>query len=194
VNREPVSVEEIQKAIRDHVQKFWGSTLTEHRWHSRPVADYVPGLKILEVRSKTPSRPVVYVTEGCFVANSTQHIRHELFLLAQNAAPRHVETLTMLANFHGDPRLRLDVGSIVNIGAPWADKSVCEHLLISLPYSYGPKLEWLRLQDMCVRFLWCLPISAREAGFAELKGYQALEERFESQKLNYLDPCRPSVV
>ncbi len=72
--------------------------------------------------------------------------------------------------------------------------SKCDHLLISIPYPYGPKLEWLKLEDTCVRFLWALPITGREAAFAELNGYQALEEKFEASKVNYQDIPRSSVV
>jgi hypothetical protein len=107
---------------------------------------------------------------------------------------QHVETLTMLANFHADERYRLDVGSIVSIGNPWMHGSKCDHLLVSVPYPYGPKLEWLKLPHVCVRFLWALPITQREAAYADLNGHEALEQEFDAAKLDYLNPLRSSVV
>ena len=100
----------------------------------------------------------------------------------------------MLANFHADERFKVDVGTVLNIGSPWIDDSNCNHLLISVPYPYGPKLEWLNLKDVCVRFLWALPITEREAAFADLHGPEALEQKFDAVKLDYLDISRPSVV
>ena len=123
-----------------------------------------------------------------------EHMRHEFFLISMKEHVQNVETLTMLANFHADERYRLDVGSVVSIGSPWMPGSKCDHLLISVPYPYGPKLEWMRLPHVCVRFLWALPITSREAAFAELNGYEALEEKFDTAKLNYLDVSRASVV
>src|SRR5437763_16773349 len=100
----------------------------------------------------------------------------------------------MLATFHADKRLRLDLGSIVSIGDPWMPGSICDHLLISIPYPYGPKLEWLRLPEICVRFLWVLPITSREAAFVELNGLEPLEQKFDAATLDYLNPFRASVI
>jgi hypothetical protein len=100
----------------------------------------------------------------------------------------------MLGNYHADPRYRLEVGRIVPIGEGISENSTCDHLLISLPYTFGPPLEWLRLEVVCVRFLWALPVTAREAAFAELHGYSVLEERFEKGNLNYLNFARASTI
>jgi hypothetical protein len=100
----------------------------------------------------------------------------------------------MLANFHADERYRLDVGSVVNIGDPWMPGSQCDHLLVSVPYPYGPKLEWMKFPDICVRFLWALPITPREAAFAELNGCEALEQKFDAARVDYLNSFRSSIV
>jgi hypothetical protein len=185
---------EIRQAILQHIQGFWpNSTIAEEAWPDGPIKENVPGLRVLRVNSKTPERPVIYVTNGCFLVEPT-HIRHEFFLISARQESQHVETLTMLTNFHADKRYRLDVGSVVNIGGPWMQDSSCDHLLISIPYPYGPKLEWLKLPDICIRFLWALPITPREAAFIELNGSSALEERFETAKLDYIDPSRSSTV
>lgn len=100
----------------------------------------------------------------------------------------------MLANFHADQRYRLDLGKVVGIGDPWMEGSACDHLLVSLPYPYGPKLEWLRLPDTCIRFLWLMPVTAREGAFAELNGAEELEKKFDTAKPDYINPKRASVI
>ena len=57
-----------------------------------------------------------------------------------------------------------------------------------------PKREWLSFPDVCVRFLWVLPITATEASFTKLKGLEALEQKFDAVELDYLNPGRASVV
>ena len=195
MNQAIVTDAHIRSAIYDHITGFWPNSVpTEETWGAGPISENVPDFTVLKLKSRTPERPIIYISNGCFVTEPTQHIKHEFFLIAPKEDRRHVETVTMLANFHADKSFRLDVGSILNIGSPWIADSTCDHLLISVPYPYGPKLEWLKVPDICVRFLWALPITAREAGFAELNGYQALEEKFDATKPNYLDPFRPSVV
>jgi hypothetical protein len=185
----------IRSTILTHVQSFWpdSSTFEEH-WEEGPIQENVPGFQVLRIKSRPPGRPVIYMTDGCFVSEPNEHVGHEFFLISPKEDRRHVETLTMLANFHADERYRLGVGSVVNIGDPWLPASNCDHLLISIPYPYGPKLEWLKLPNVCIRFLWALPITSREAAFVELNGYEALEQKFDSVKVDYLNPLRLSVV
>jgi hypothetical protein len=185
----------VRSAILDHLHSFWpNSSISEEGWDEGPIRENVPGFRVLKLRSDTLKRPVIYVTEGCFISEPEAHIRHEFFVISPNEERQQVETLTMLANFHADERFRLDVGSVVNIGESWVPGSTCNHLLISVPYPYGPKLEWLRLPDICVRFLWALPVTAREAAFAELNGFEALEQKFDAVRVDYLNPFRTSVI
>jgi hypothetical protein len=185
----------VRSAIFRHVQEFWAnSKIFENEWQEGPIQESLPGFKVLTVSPETPQQPIIYVTNGCFLGEPDEHIRHEFFLLARMEQSQHVETLTMLANFHADGRYRLDVGSVVNIGRPWISDSKCDHLLISIPYPYGPKLEWLTVSSACIRFLWALPITSREAAFVELNGSEAMEQKFDAVKLDYLNPHRSSVV
>ena len=186
---------QIRSAIQNHLTSFWpNSAMSEETWLQGPIQENVPGFRVLKLKSQAPDRPIIYTTIGCFISEPREHIRHEFFLISSKEHLQHVETLTMLANFHADRRFNVDVGSIISIGSPWMPDSKCDHLLISIPYPPGPKLEWLKLPDVCIRFLWALPITSREAGFAELNGYQALEGKFDAANLNYLDVMRLSVV
>lgn len=180
--------------VEKHLVEFWkGRTVKRERVKKGPVGKNIPGFCVLRF-SPTPEKTYwVYCTLGCFQVDSG-HERHEFFLLSTEESSRHVLTLSMLANFHADPRYHLGPGSIVEVGDPWIPESSCDHLLISLPYTFGPKLEWLQLPDFCVRILWALPITRREAEFARRESIEALEQRFDEVVLPYLDPMRDSVV
>jgi hypothetical protein len=53
--------------------------------------------------------------------------------------------LALVAYFHADPRYRLDVGRTMAIGRPWPGRGVSRHLLVALPYPFGPTLEHLHV-------------------------------------------------
>lgn len=42
--------------------------------------------------------------------------------------------------------------------------------------------------------LWLLPVTGAEVQYKKTNGIDALEERFEEARLNYLDPLRNSVI
>ena len=99
------------------------------------------------VRRITPRGPNgiwVYVTVGAWEATEDDPEGHgtEFFILSPLETPEHVETLAMVANFHADPCYEdLAFGGILEIGRPWVEDSSLDHLLISLPYPYGPEFE-----------------------------------------------------
>ena len=55
----------------------------------------------------------------------------------------------------------------------------------------GPRLEWL--EKPRVRFLWLIPLTANEVEFKRANGLDALEEKLEASRFDYLDPKRVSV-
>src|SRR5437016_5909468 len=124
----------VRSAIKRHVTSFWpNSALDEESWALGPIQETVPGSRVLRLISGTVRKPVVYVTSGCFAVESGMHIRHEFVITSPCEEHRHVETLSMLVNFHADKRFQLDIGSVVNIGDSWMPGSNLDHLLISLP-------------------------------------------------------------
>ncbi len=136
-----------------------------------------------------------YVSVGAhLVADSGERL--EFLLLAPHPDDSFVELVTMTAYYHADPdrSFRLGVGHTVPIGRPWIPGSQCCHLLVSLPYPLGPELE--RAQDSSgpVRILWLLPITDQERAFKKDNGLEALEQRFDSARLEYWVPDRASVV
>jgi len=86
----------VSSAVLEHVKKFWANSVVfEEHWKEGPIEDNLPGLQILRVVSRTPGRPIIYVTNGCFVVELAQHIRHEFFLISPRDDLQPVETLTM---------------------------------------------------------------------------------------------------
>lgn len=147
-----------------------------------PIHDLVPALRILSLAPPEGGR--LYSTAG---------LPGVEFLLHAPAAddPVHVETLTMAAYYHatgGDHTLGL--GHTVPIGRPWVAGSACDHLLVSLPYPWGPELE----AGGPVRMLWLLPITAAEKAFRHAEGLEALEQRLEDAAIIATDPHRRSVA
>jgi hypothetical protein len=120
----------------------------------------------------------------------------EFVLLAPDENARHIETLAIVTHYHAITTAKLDVGRIVNCGRPWLHNSACDHLLVSLPYPFGPTLEWCRSgtggQD--TRFLWLLPITASEASYASSWGVDSLEQRFDQCEIDAIDPQRKAVA
>ncbi|HXE53661.1 MAG TPA: suppressor of fused domain protein [Tepidisphaeraceae bacterium] len=118
----------------------------------------------------------------------------ELHLFSPVECDGHIELLTALAHYHrtGEP---VGLGHTVNFGRPWLPGSACNHGLISLPYLDGRSLEEFRLAGVgSIHFLWLIPITQSEREYKMTFGLEALEEKFDAAKLDYLNPCRPSVI
>lgn len=184
--------------ILSHISTFFGkSVISCHRWPippARPMPEAWNSLFVAEVKKTRKLRGcVVYLTSGAWRLSSAEP-RFEFVMCAWKPNIMHIQTLTKLAAFHQDPDFPLDVGHHLPIGVPWLPGSICDRLLLSLPYPFGPDLEWLKLGDVTVRFVWALPVTAREAEFARAHSAEKLEQLFDEAKLSYMDPYRKSVV
>lgn len=163
------------------------------------ATDRVPGLRILEIPGGKRVDVVSYLTLGCWEAVQALGVGCEFVVAAREPDVRHVSTLTAAAIAHcATPNSRLDRGSVVPLEGPWLPGSECDHLLVTLPYPYGPELEhcrWrIRAQPQVARVLWLMPITGAEAAFVAVDGVDALEARFEAEAVNFADPARPSVA
>jgi hypothetical protein len=157
--------------------------------------DRVPGLDVVEVAPGPAFGLVSYVSLGCWAAVQKRGAGVEFVLTAREPDPAHVATVTTAAVAHcGTPAGRLDRGSVVPLGRAWSPGSECDHLLVTLPYPYGPNFEFFRWGRNSTRMLWLLPITAAEAAFVAVEGVEALEARLEAMGLPFADPVRPSVV
>lgn len=164
-------------------------------WELGPIREVLPHFRVARVQPLKKSQPWAYVSCGMssIIRCHTEPI--EAFVLSPIEEALHVELLAMIAHFCADMKLSFGLNRILDIGRPWLEGSSCDHLLISLPYPFGPKLEWLELpKGKKVRFLWALPITRDEAAFARAEGVEALEQLFDLHRINAVDPNRPSVV
>jgi hypothetical protein len=184
----------VVESVRKHVSGFWpASHISVRNWSRGPVAELGTDFGVLELSPTRESNNLwVYCTAGTGVTEGDAH-QHEFALFSPSADERHVETLTMLSHYHRfESSLGLD--HIVNIGHPWIEGSKYDRLLMSLPYPFGPRLEWLRSDAITVQLLWALPITPEEAAFVKQNGIEELEQRFDAAKLQYWNPLRHSVV
>lgn len=62
------------------------------------------------------------------------------------------------------------------------------------PTAFDDSLYMIRSAEPPVAFMWLLPITTREADFAESNGWEALERRLIEVDPDIYDPMRPSVV
>jgi hypothetical protein len=72
--------------------------------------------------------------------------------------------------------------------------SACDHFLVSFPHPFPEQLETVLINDIYVSFWWLLPITSKEARYAEKHGVEALEELLEKKKADVLDIKRRSVI
>src|SRR5262249_11180569 len=139
-----------------------------------------------------PADPWVYLTVGAWEATDADQA--EFFILSPNESPRHVETLAMVAYFHADPKFGLPVGRQVDIGRPWMEGSLATHLLVTLPYRDGPRLEHCEIGGEHIQFRWLVPLTPAEAHYADRVGVDGIEQLLESGDVDIVDPQRSSVV
>ena len=132
-----------------------------------------------------------YATSGMSLESDVEPI--ELHLFSRTESERHIELLTVVSHYHRTGIL-LNEGHTVNFGEPWVPGSTCNHGLLSRPYLDGPDLEYLDFGNTRVRFLWLIPITQAELAYKKQFGLQKLEQEFESQSLDYLNPARASAV
>ena len=180
--------------IKKHISNQWPTArIRVCKWPRGPVDELGIDFAVLGLSPTQESNNLwVYCTAGTGMVK-TQDCRQEFLLLSSSSDPRHVETLTMVSHYHRFES-PLSLGHVVPIGQPWNEGSRCDRLLMSLPYPFGPKLEWLRSEGLEVRFLWALPITPGEAACARQNGIEALERSFDAVKLCYWDSTRKSVV
>jgi hypothetical protein len=190
-----ITDEEAFEGERSHLDGFWPDRVHEEFvWTLGPIGRSLPRFRVRRIAPAKRRDPWVYVTVGAWEATADDAHGTEFFLLSPSEDARHVELLSMVANFHADARYRLTVGSTMNIGRPWMDGSVADHLLVSLPYPYGPALELCQLRERHVRFLWLVPITAAEANLVRGQGLEALERLLEQSKVDVISPKRRSLA
>jgi hypothetical protein len=185
------------EAVQLHVAAFFeGHPIERVEWLEGPIRTRVPNFQVVRAAPGPRIDLWTYLTVGCWdAAHDEAGHGLEFLLVAPAAEPSLAELLAMVSYYHAGPdSQRLDLGHTVPIGRPWLPGSACDHLLVSLPYIFGPDLEGCRWADGHARLLWLLPITERERAFKVERGLDALEARFEESGVGYADPTRSSVV
>jgi hypothetical protein len=182
------------EAVEGHVRGFCAG-------HEVEVVEYdlgfgrrraVPDLHVVVVGPGPRGRAWVYVTAGCWSAVNLDGHGIEFVMTSSRREPAVIHLMAMVAFYHASHHL--DHWHTMPIGGPWLPDSTCDHLLVSLPYPYGPKLEVCQLPDGHARLLWLLPITAAEKAYRREHGTEALEQRFDEGGIDPTDASRGSVV
>jgi Suppressor of fused protein (SUFU) len=187
--------QQIYSKLSEHLNKTWAENVKERfTWDLGNIREVLPNFSVIQISPHAEGEPWVYVTFGAWEVICDKSHRKEFFILSPMKNARHVETLTMLASYYACSNNKIDIGSCIAIGRPWLENSGQDRLLVQLPYPYGPELELCQLNDVLIKFLWVLPISDVEQKYLSTMGLEALEEKFEEQEIDYLNPNRNSVV
>lgn len=156
----------------------------------------LPELAVWEVAPPRSERatPWLYVSSGASAEPMEDGYGLEFALCAPSAEPHAAKLVAMVANLHADPRYPMSLGQVVEIGHPWLPGASADHLIVALPSTFGPEFEWLSDRERTVRFIWLVPITAREADFARKRGLDALQERLGAAQLDVAARERASAV
>ncbi len=180
-------------ALAEHVRTFFsGHVIDTFSWEAGPIRKANPHFRALRVAPQAKNGLWHYASNGGWAATETQQQGLEFIISTPNETARAVELLAMTVYYNRGGTLGL--GHTMPIGEAWMPGSHCDHLLISLPYLFGPKLQTCHVGDRHVEFLWLLPITAAERDFKVAHGLQALESRFEQRELKFWDVSRESVT
>jgi hypothetical protein len=180
-------------ALRKHYKRFFRShDQAEFSWDKGPLRSKMPDFRVMRFTPGPQTTLWTYLTIGAWEVDHCPTHRHEFFVIAREPHDSHVETLAMMAYYH--LKNRLGLGHTLPNGRPWLPGSTLDHFLLSLPYTFGPKLEELSVGDVEIQVLWALPITESEVRFRHDHGLEALESRFEDCDLEYWDHQRGAVI
>lgn len=184
----------IKTAITMHVKENWpNAEFNFVKWTVGGILVSIPDFVVCKISPSQDNKSWIYISIGAskFINEKGEHL--EFVLVAPYDSPEHIETLAMVANYHSDPKFRLELGSVVAIGRGWVENSKCDHLMLDLPFFKGPELEVVNINKHAVRILWLVPISKSEYGYLETYGKQALEDELERNRVRVTDPFRKTL-
>jgi hypothetical protein len=185
--------EVVYPALRTHIRRFFkGHRRQEYEYTQGPEGRIPPDFRVVRVAPGPRTRLTTYLSLGSWKAAGESKCGLEFLVTTQQPEMKCVELLAMVAYYHRTEGL--GVGHTFPLGCGWLGGK-CDHFLVSLPFPFGPDLEWCCLDGKGhVRFLWLLPITAAEKRFRHEHGLEALEQRFDDAQLNHASPWRESVV
>lgn len=163
-------------------------------YHDKGPINKLPyDFRVLEFSPNSARDYWVYTT--CCMSQFEDEIRVELHLLSPKQDESIIEILTATSYYHRTTN-KLDLNHTLNFGKPWQDNSICTYGFISLPYLYGPTFENLILSNKSeiIKNYWLIPITLNEVEYKKKYGAEELENLFDINQFNYMNPKRNSLV
>src|SRR5215468_11015705 len=194
------AVEETYAALRKHINSIWPENAKEEYVHKEgPMRIMLPNWRVIEIAPLKAKAPWVYVSLGAWEVTKDELYEQgrygiDFLITSPERKLHHIKTLAMAATYHSDPKTRINIQHVVDIGEPWMEGSQCDHFLVSFPHVYPPKLETILINDIWISFWWLLPITKKEADYAWKHGVEALEEILEKKRINTVDVKRKSAI
>lgn len=179
----------------NHYAKCWGNCSYEAQWRLGSRSSDMPKLSVCVFEPTAERALWVYATSG-FPDSVERAYGIELFTLSPIESCLHIELFAAIAHLQWSGHV-IDIGVTVNLGRGWLPKSRLSHGLISLPYTYGPDLEYFsssETEQRSTRCLWLIPISESERNFKKSHGLNSLESLFQVKEIEYWNPDRDPVV
>jgi hypothetical protein len=183
------------EAFHQHLYRYFNGHPCEiRRWDEGKAWNLVDDeeFHVLEFAPGPRSDRWTYVSVGSGTVKPENGRRLEFVLCSREPSDRHVEIVEVAAFYHLNSQT-LDVGYTVPIGQPWLPGGTLDHLLVTLPYPFGPTLEQFHSGRHHAHLLWLVPIAECEAQLNRERGLDALEARLESSGIDYSDPVRAVV-
>ena len=180
--------------VQEHVRAFFvGHDIRVRGFDRGPIQQILPGFQVLEVNPGPLLARCAYISVGVSFPDGIRDDHLEFVTVATEPSERHAELLAMTAHYHLTGE-RLGLGHTFPIGEPWIPGSKLDHMLVSLPYPFGPELESLVMAGHQARILWLLPITKAELEYKKRQGLEALESLFDATALEYWNSDRESVI
>ncbi|MGH2898304.1 MAG: suppressor of fused domain protein [Solirubrobacteraceae bacterium] len=186
----------LREAVRAHAARvFPGRALETLVWDEGGVVANLPELAVVRVAPAAGGPGAwIHLTAGASVAPLEDGYGIELVLLTPAPDKLALKLLAMVANLHADERYPLSLGQTLEVGHGWLPGASADHLLVALPTSFDPELEWLSDRERNVRFIWLVPITRREADFARKHGPVPLQEKLGAARADLTALVRDSVI
>lgn len=174
-------------SLTNHYKNNWSSTVHIIDIGRGPIKDVRSNFKVLEFPPYQKREMWTYATAGMASLDDANPVELHIFSEEQNQSI--AEILAAIAYFNITTQ-KLNLWHTMNFGRPWAQGSLCDHGLISLPYLDGPSVENFKFRDRTIKLYWLIPIAKDEQLLKAKQGIESLERLFGKTDFNYLDPSR----
>jgi len=154
---------------------------------------------VIEIAPLMAKDPWIYISLGTWEVTKDELYEQgrygiDFLITSPERNLGHIKTLAMAAVYHSEPKTRINIGHIIDIGEPWMKGSQCDHFLVSFPHPFPHELETILINDIYISFWWLLPITIKEADYAKKHGVESLEKLLEKKRVDVLAVNRKSAV